>query len=132
MAKQLWFYTGSQDLYGPETLQQVDEQSKVVVQQLVAGLEAPVELVFKGVIKNPAAIRRALEEAEQAHDLVVGAGPVLAAEGVQGEHRELAPDGVPEHLADGLDAGRVALQLGCTAAAGPAAVAVGDEADRRP
>ena len=35
MAKQLWFYTGSQDLYGPETLQQVDEQSKVVVQQLV-------------------------------------------------------------------------------------------------
>ena len=40
MAKQLWFYTGSQDLYGPETLQQVDEQSKVVVQQLVASERA--------------------------------------------------------------------------------------------
>ena len=70
MAKQLWFYTGSQDLYGPETLQQVDEQSKVVVQQLVAGLEAPVELVFKGVIKNPDAIRRAMKDATASDECV--------------------------------------------------------------
>ena len=70
MAKQLWFYTGSQDLYGPETLQQVNEQSKVVVQQLVAGLEAPVELVFKGVIKNPDAIRRAMKDATASDECV--------------------------------------------------------------
>ena len=70
MAKQLWFFTGSQDLYGPETLQQVDEQSKVVVAQLIAGLDAPVELVFKGVIKNPDAIRRAMKDATSSDDCI--------------------------------------------------------------
>jgi L-arabinose isomerase len=70
MAKQLWFFTGSQDLYGPETLRQVDEQSQVVVQQLVAGLQAPVELVFKGVIKNPDAIRRAMKDATSSDDCI--------------------------------------------------------------
>lgn len=70
MAKQLWFFTGSQDLYGPETLKQVDSQSQVVVQQLVAGLAAPVELVFKGVIKNPDAIRRAMKDATASDDCI--------------------------------------------------------------
>lgn len=70
MAKQLWFFTGSQDLYGPETLKQVDAQSQVVVQQLVAGLQAPVELVFKGVVKNPDAIRRAMKDATSSDDCI--------------------------------------------------------------
>lgn len=70
MAKQLWFFTGSQDLYGPETLKQVDEQSQVVVRQLVAGLDAHVELVFKGVVKNPDAIRRAMKDATSSDDCI--------------------------------------------------------------
>lgn len=70
MAKQLWFFTGSQDLYGPETLKQVDSQSQVVVQQLASGLHAPVELVFKGVIKNPDAIRRAMKDATASDDCI--------------------------------------------------------------
>ena len=70
MAKQLWFFTGSQDLYGPETLKQVDEQSQVVVRQLVTGLDANVELVFKGVVKNPDAIRRAMKDATSSDDCI--------------------------------------------------------------
>jgi L-arabinose isomerase len=59
----VWFFTGSQDLYGPETLRQVEEQSATVVDQLRAGVSAPVEIIMKGVLKNPDAIRRALRDA---------------------------------------------------------------------
>ena len=70
---------------------------------------------------------RGLEEAEQAGDLVVRAGPVLAAEGVQGEDPDAATDGVLEDLADGLDPGGVAVDLGLIALARPTAVAVHDD-----
>ena len=50
--KQIWFFTGSQDLYGEDTLLQVDAQSKAVVEQLVAGVDAPVEIVWKAVLKT--------------------------------------------------------------------------------
>ena len=43
--KQIWFLTGSQDLYGPETLEQVAEQAAEVVAQLNAGGEIPVPVV---------------------------------------------------------------------------------------
>ena len=69
----------------------------------------------------------AFEQAEQARDLVVGARPVLAAEGVQRQDRHAAPDGVAEDLADGLDAGGMPLELGQAVLAGPAAVAVHDD-----
>ena len=70
-----------------------------------------------------------LEQAEQAVDLVVRAGPVLAAEGVQGQDRDTAPDGVAEDLADGLDAGGMSVELRQALLAGPAAVAVHDDRD---
>ena len=31
---QIWFLTGSQNLYGPETLEQVADESKLVMSQL--------------------------------------------------------------------------------------------------
>ena len=72
---------------------------------------------------------RAAEEVEQPRDLVVGAGPVLAAERVDREHRDAAPDRVLEEAADRLDPGRMAVEVRQVPGAGPAAVAVHDDRD---
>jgi len=61
--KEIWFLTGSQNLYGPETLKQVAEQSQVVVSQLKAGITADVELVWKPTLKTNDEIRQALGDA---------------------------------------------------------------------
>ncbi len=54
---EVWFVTGSQDLYGEETLQQVAEQSQEIVRMLGdAGL--PVKVVWKPTLKDSASIRR--------------------------------------------------------------------------
>jgi L-arabinose isomerase len=59
----LWFVTGSQHLYGPETLTQVAEHAG----QIVAGLEGdsaiPNRIVFKPVLTTPDAIRTLCREA---------------------------------------------------------------------
>ncbi|HRZ90303.1 MAG TPA: L-arabinose isomerase, partial [Spirochaetia bacterium] len=57
----IWFVTGSQDLYGPETLRKVDEHSKA----MAAGLDAvlPCRLVWKPVRKGPDAILELVREA---------------------------------------------------------------------
>ncbi|MEY4961928.1 MAG: hypothetical protein RLZZ249_625 [Actinomycetota bacterium] len=61
--QEIWFLTGSQNLYGPETLQQVAQQSQVVVDQLAAGITAPVKLVWKPTLKSNEEIRQALSDA---------------------------------------------------------------------
>ena len=61
--KQVWFLTGSQNLYGPETLEQVAAQSKVVVEQLAKGLSADVALIWKPTLKTNEEIRQALSDA---------------------------------------------------------------------
>ncbi|MHA7287522.1 L-arabinose isomerase [Arthrobacter sp. MDT3-44] len=56
-AYEVWFLTGSQDLYGEETLQQVAEQSQEIVRILgEAGL--PVKVVWKPTLKDSSSIRR--------------------------------------------------------------------------
>lgn len=70
MAKQIWFLTGSQDLYGEDTLKQVAEQSQAVANGIAAKLKAPVELVWKPVLKNSDAIRRALLDASADDDCI--------------------------------------------------------------
>lgn len=61
--KQVWFLTGSQDLYGEETLRQVAEQSQEVAGRLRDSPDLAVELVWKPVLKDSDAIRRAALEA---------------------------------------------------------------------
>ena len=61
--REVWFATGSQDLYGEETLRQVAEQSQTIVAALDACAEVPVEVVWKPVLKDSAAIRRLASEA---------------------------------------------------------------------
>lgn len=50
---EIWFVTGSQHLYGPKTLQQVDNDSKTIVDGLNNSGKVPVNLVFKPVVKTP-------------------------------------------------------------------------------
>jgi L-arabinose isomerase len=63
--QEIWFFTGSQDLYGEETLQQVAEQSQRVAATLDIAAVVPVRIVWKPVLKEPAAIRRAMGEANE-------------------------------------------------------------------
>ena len=62
MKPQIWFLTGSQGLYGPETLEQVATQSQQIQQMLVAGGLTP-ELIGKPVLTDPGAIRAVMLEA---------------------------------------------------------------------
>ena len=61
--REIWFLTGSQDLYGAETLMQVEEQSRAVADRLGASLPLGVGLVWKPVLTGSAAIRRACLDA---------------------------------------------------------------------
>lgn len=64
----VWFVTGSQNLYGEETLRQVAEQSQQVVTGL-AGL--PVRVEWKPVLRDSESIRRLALDAN-ADDSVIG------------------------------------------------------------
>ena len=63
--QQVLFLTGSQNLYGEETLQQVAEQSSRVAAALDEAGEVPVRVVWKPVLKDAGAIRRAMGEANE-------------------------------------------------------------------
>lgn len=66
--REVWFVTGSQNLYGEETLRQVAEQSQAVA----AGLsELPIRVVWKPVLKDADSIRR-LSLDVNARDEVIG------------------------------------------------------------
>src|SRR5690242_19573254 len=67
---EIWFLTGSQSLYGPETLDQVADQSRAIAEQLAASLEAPVRLVWKPVLLDSVAIHRQVLEANAAPECV--------------------------------------------------------------
>jgi L-arabinose isomerase len=60
---QVWFLTGSQHLYGPETLAQVADQSTQIQSALAASGELSAEIVGKPVLTETAAIRRIMTEA---------------------------------------------------------------------
>ncbi|GMA95991.1 hypothetical protein GCM10025881_28150 [Pseudolysinimonas kribbensis] len=67
----VWFLTGSQGLYGEETLRQVAEQSQAVAAGLAGSPDIPVTVEWKPVLTDSAAIRRAMLEAN-ADDSVIG------------------------------------------------------------
>lgn len=68
---EVWFLTGSQGLYGEETLRQVAEQSQEVARALGAAAGIPVSIVWKPVLTSSDAIRRAALEINSA-DRVIG------------------------------------------------------------
>ncbi len=58
----VWFITGSQSLYGPETLAQVNANSGKIVAALNRG-RLPLHVEFKPVVKSPEEIRDTLADA---------------------------------------------------------------------
>lgn len=60
---EVWFVTGSQHLYGEETLRQVDEHSKIIADSLNNSSTIPVKIVFKPVVKTPDEILTICREA---------------------------------------------------------------------
>ncbi len=60
---EIWFVTGSQHLYGPETLEQVARDSVVIANALDASPLIPLKVVFKPVVKTPEEIRALCMEA---------------------------------------------------------------------
>ncbi|PXA73366.1 L-arabinose isomerase, partial [Cryobacterium arcticum] len=68
---EVWFLTGSQNLYGEETLRQVAEQSTTIADALNASSDVPVTVVWKPVLKDAESIRRAALDANS-DDKVIG------------------------------------------------------------
>ena len=69
--REVWFLTGSQGLYGEDTLRQVAEQSQEIARALDASGDVPVKIVWKPVLTDSGAIRRAALDAN-ADDAVIG------------------------------------------------------------
>jgi L-arabinose isomerase len=49
---EVWFITGSQDLYGDETLRQVAEHAAVISEELDNAIEMPIRVVYKPTVKS--------------------------------------------------------------------------------
>ncbi len=63
---EVWFVTGSQHLYGPETLKQVAAHSRQIAQALSRAHALPVKVVFQPVLTTPDAVSALCEAANTA------------------------------------------------------------------
>jgi L-arabinose isomerase len=66
---EVWFLTGSQGLYGPETLDQVADQSRAIADRLDDG-GLPVRIVWKPVLLDSGSIHRQILDANSAPECV--------------------------------------------------------------
>ncbi|MEO5564966.1 MAG: L-arabinose isomerase, partial [Chitinophagaceae bacterium] len=60
---EVWFITGSQHLYGEETLKQVASHSQTIAKALDSSPQIPVKVVFKPTVKSPEEIYAICQEA---------------------------------------------------------------------
>ena len=67
---EIWFVTGSQHLYGPETLEQVAANSQAITQALDVSTHVPTQVVFKPVLTTPDAIYKVCQEANLTENCV--------------------------------------------------------------
>jgi L-arabinose isomerase len=68
---EVWFVTGSQEMYGPATLRQVEAHAREVAAGLDTQPEVPVRVVPREVATSPGSIRRAALDANAA-DACIG------------------------------------------------------------
>ncbi len=61
--KELWFVTGSQHLYGPEVIEQVERDARSIVDGLNGDKRIPIKIVPKAVLTSSDAIARMLADA---------------------------------------------------------------------
>jgi len=67
---EVWFITGSQHLYGEETLKQVAGHSQQIAKGLDAAKQIPVKVVFKPTVKSPEEIYSICQEANTAKNCI--------------------------------------------------------------
>ncbi|AKD56162.1 L-arabinose isomerase [Spirosoma radiotolerans] len=67
---EIWFVTGSQHLYGEETLRQVADHSQIIAQSFDKSPTIPVRVVYKPVVKTPDEIYAICQEANVAPNCV--------------------------------------------------------------
>lgn len=67
---EVWFVTGSQHLYGPDTLKQVAEHSKQIAKAYNEDKKIVVNVVWKDTVKTPDEITQTLREANNAENCV--------------------------------------------------------------
>ncbi|WP_069660370.1 L-arabinose isomerase [Arcticibacter eurypsychrophilus] len=67
---EIWFVTGSQDLYGEETLKQVAAHSEEIAGSLNHASQIPVRVVFKPTVKSTEEIYRICQEANVAENCI--------------------------------------------------------------
>jgi len=65
-----WFITGSQHLYGEETLRQVAEHSRQIATALNDSAQIPVKIVFKPTVKTADEIYQICQEANTAENCI--------------------------------------------------------------
>ncbi len=68
--KEVWFITGSQHLYGPETLEQVASNSTLIAEALNETSLIPVKIVFKPTVKTTEEIYETLTAANQEQNCI--------------------------------------------------------------
>src|SRR5512142_424806 len=67
---EVWFVTGSQHLYGPETLKQVATDSQEIAKALDASPAIPVKVVFKPVLVSPESVTELMAAANNAPNCI--------------------------------------------------------------
>lgn len=65
-----WFITGSQHLYGEETLKQVADHSREITQVLDQDQRIPVKVVFKPIVTTPDEIYHLIQEANTSESCI--------------------------------------------------------------
>ncbi len=65
-----WFVTGSQHLYGPETLRKVQEHATAVARGLAASPELPVKIVAKPVMTSSESVHQLCQDANGSKNCV--------------------------------------------------------------
>jgi L-arabinose isomerase len=69
-SQELWFATGSQHLYGEETLKQVAAHSEQIASVLDGTKQIPVSVVFKPIVTTPEEIYKLCQEANTAGNCI--------------------------------------------------------------
>src|SRR6476469_7489304 len=67
---EVWFVTGSQDLYGPAVLDRVADDARVIAACLGEQPQVPIRVVAKPVVSTPEAIAGMLRDADHAESCV--------------------------------------------------------------
>jgi len=60
---EFWFITGSQHLYGEETLKKVEENARVIANNLKNSSLIPCEIIFKPIVTTPEQITQVMKDA---------------------------------------------------------------------